>query len=283
MYYLLPAAVFLLMASVGLSLKPTEIVANWRRVEWSGWLHLTLATFIIPPALALLLARLFHLSLPETAGLYMVGAAPGAPLLTRNVGRQGFDPHRAASYQVWAALMAPLMIPIVTVLAGKLYGRDIWISPALLLKQIMLKQFIPLAIGMIIAWRAPGRAERIQPAVNMLGNLLFFGLLAFILYKIGPALKLVTPLVPLAAVLLAVGSIATILMLPIRNEQVKATFAICNANRHAGLALLLSTQYFRAKGSTLPIIACYALIAPVVMLLYARYSRPAKERQLKAA
>lgn len=283
MSYLLPAAVFLLMASVGLSLQPVEIAANWRRVEWSGWLHLTLAAFLIPPALALLLARLFHLSLAETGGLYMVGAAPGAPLLTRNVGRQGFDPHKAASYQLWASLMVPLMVPIVTVLAGKFYGRDIWISPAMLLKQIMLRQFIPLAIGMIIVWRAPERAERIQPTVNVLGNLLFFGLLAFVLYKIGPALKLITPLVPLAAVLLAVGSIAAVLLLPVRNEQVKTTFAICNANRHSALALLITTQYFRGRGSTLPAIACYALLTPVVMLLYARLSRPAKKRHLKAA
>jgi hypothetical protein len=119
--------------------------------------------------------------------------------------------------------------------------------------------------------------------VNVLGNLLFLGLLAVVLYKIRPALKLITPLVPLAAVLLAVGSIAAILVLPFHNEHVKTTFAICNANRHAGLALLLTLQYFRARGSTLPAIACYALVAPLIMLAYARYARPAKEHQLKAA
>jgi len=283
MKYVLPAAIFLLMTSVGLSLKLTEVIATWRRVEWSAWLRLILATFIIPPALALLLSNMFRLTVAETAGLFMVGAAPGAPLLTRNVARQGFDPHVAASYQVWAALMVPLMIPVVTMLAGKLYGHDIWIAPALLLKQILLKQFIPLAIGMAIVWLAPNRAQRIQPAVNMLGNLLFFGLLVFVLYKIGPALKLITPLVPLAAVLLALGSIAAILILRFRNTQVKMTFAICNANRHAGLALLLTAAYLRPRGSALPTIACYALIAPVIMLLYARYSRRAEKLRVKAA
>jgi hypothetical protein len=49
-----------------------------------------MATFLIPPALALLLANLFHFSLGETAGLFMVGVAPGAPLLTRNIAKQGF-------------------------------------------------------------------------------------------------------------------------------------------------------------------------------------------------
>lgn len=283
MQYLLPGAVFSLMTSIGLSLKPTDMIATWRRMDWLGWLSLTGATFILPPALALLLATLFHLSPAETGGLFMIGAVPGAPLLTRNVGRRGFDFHMAASYQVWSALMAPLMIPIITLLAGLLYGREIWITPVLLLKQILLKQFIPLAIGVAILWVAPERAQRIQPAVNLLGNLLFFGLLVLVLYKIGPDLKLVTPLVPLAAVLLAAGSIAAIMMLQFRNEQIKTTFAICNANRHSGLALLLTTEYLRSRGSALPTIASYALIAPVIMLLYAKYWQLQGKQRLKAA
>jgi hypothetical protein len=46
------------------------------------------------------IANLFRLALGETAGLFTVGVAPGAPLLTRNLARKGFDMHLAASYQV---------------------------------------------------------------------------------------------------------------------------------------------------------------------------------------
>src|SRR5262245_20081589 len=135
MQYLLQTAVVLLMVSVGMSLKPSEVVAHWRRLEWSAWLSLVIATFIIPAALALLIANLFRLTRAETAGIFMIGVAPGAPLLTRNLARKGFDMNLAASYQVWAALMVPLMIPILVAAAGKLYRRDIWIPPMMLLKQ----------------------------------------------------------------------------------------------------------------------------------------------------
>jgi hypothetical protein len=54
-----------------------------------------------------------------------------------------------------AALMAPAMIPIAAAAAGMLYGRDIWIPPATLLKQIALKLFLPLAVGMVVAWFVP--------------------------------------------------------------------------------------------------------------------------------
>jgi predicted Na+-dependent transporter len=272
MQYLLPGSVFLLMVSVGLSLKLTEVVAHWQRLNWFMWVRLLIATFIIPPVLALIIANLFHLSLGETAGLFLVGVAPGAPLLTRNLARQGFDMQRAASYQVWAALMIPLLISMVVALCGKLYGRDIWIPPTALFKQIVLKQFFPLAVGMIASQAFP-RISRFQPVLNVLGNVLLTATIAVVLFKMGPALKAITPLAPVAALLLAIGSIAAILLLTSGDALVKQTFAICNANRHVGLALVLSGQYVHARNA-LPIVACYALLAPVIMLVYAKCYPP---------
>ena len=162
MHLLLPIVVFLLMVSVGMSLEFTAVAANWQRMRWINWLGLVIATFIIPPALALLIANLFHLTLGETVGLFMIGVAPGAPLLTRNLARKGFNSHMAASYQVWAALMIPVMIPVLVAIGGKLYGRDIWIPPLALLRQIVLKQFLPLSLGMLITWFAPGRSRLLQ-------------------------------------------------------------------------------------------------------------------------
>ena len=199
----------------------------------------------------------------------MVGAAPGAPLLTRNLARKGFDMHLAASYQVWAALMVPVMIPIVVAAAGKLYGRDIWIPPAVLLKQIALKQFLPLSVGMVLSAVAPMMSQRFQAVLNLLGNIVLTAMIALVLFKMGPALKAVTPLVPVAALLLAIGSVAAILPFRFSDALVKETFAICNANRHVGLALLLTGQYVRARNA-LPTVACYALLAPLVMFAYVK-------------
>ena len=171
MKYLIQASVFLLMISIGMSLNVGEVTANWRRLNSIDWLRLLLATFIIPPALALLFANLFHFSGPETLGLFMIGAAPGAPLLTRNLAKRGFDMHRAASYQVWSAMMVPLMIPLVVFIAGKFYSKTLWISPLSLIDEIILKQFLPLAIGAFLARLSPRIAAKFQPLMNVFGNL----------------------------------------------------------------------------------------------------------------
>ena len=58
MQYIVPASVFVLMVSVGMSLRHKQIVDNLRRMRWTTWLGLLLATFIVPPALALLIGRI---------------------------------------------------------------------------------------------------------------------------------------------------------------------------------------------------------------------------------
>ena len=282
MIYLIQTALFMLMVSVGMSLELTELASTLRRLNLLAWLRMVLATFILPPLLALILANLFRLTMGELAGIFMVGAMPGAPLLTRNLAREGFDMHVAASYQVWSAMLVPVMIPIVVALAAKLYSRDVWISPATLLKQIAYKQLLPLALGMVIAWAAPKLSQRYQPTLIALGNIVFAIIIGLVLFKLGPALKAVTPMLPIVALLLALGSIGAIWLIRLRDPIVKQTFAICNVNRHVGLAMMLSGQYVHTTNS-LSAIACYALIAPIVMFGYARWYRGGRSGQKSAA
>src|SRR5271157_6278049 len=143
MKFILQGAVFLLMMSVGMSLRHDQMVAAYRRMTWLVWLRLLLATFIVPPAIALLLPHIFPLTLPEMAGLFMVGVAPGAPLMTRNIAKKGFDMQLAAGYQVWGGLLTPILLPVVVWLAGLVYDRHIWIPPQDVLVQIVEKQFVP--------------------------------------------------------------------------------------------------------------------------------------------
>lgn len=281
MTYVLPGAIFLLMLSVGMSLRLTELMARWRRLTWTKWFALTMATFVIPPALALLLANLFRLSLAETVGLFMLGAAPGAPLLSRNLAQRGFDMHVAASYQIWAALMVPLMLPLVIAAAGLLYDRHIWIPPSFLLRQIVEKQLLPVVVGMLIARAAPKPSERVLPVLNVLGNVILTLLIVAILIKMGPQLKKLTPMVPVAALLLALGSLGAIFLFRAADEAAKDTFGLCNVNRHVGLAMLISGQYLHAR-EAVPTLACYALIVPVVIIVYVKRMSAARKTSTHA-
>jgi predicted Na+-dependent transporter len=263
MKFILPAAVFLLMVSVGMSLHNQEMIANLRRMKWATWVGLLLATFIAPAALALLLGRVLPLNTAETAGLFLVGVAPGAPLMTRNVGKRGFDMQLAAGYQVWGGLLMPIILPLVVYCAGLLYGRNIWIPPRDILVQIAEKQFVPLLLGMLLAYSLPKFSAKAQPWMNRVGNaVLTLGIIAM-LWFMREALKgLLTWWLPLGAFLLVAGSVAAVwVLVPTETPLAKRTLSICNANRHVGLAILLSGRYLQVKGA-LPAVAAYALIMP---------------------
>ena len=279
---LLPIAIFAMMVSIGTSFQVSEMWKILRRMTWPAWLGLSLAVFIVPPALALVLARLLHLNLAETGGLFLIGVAPGAPLLTRNVAKRGFDSQLAAVYQVCVALLTPLMIPLLVFSAAKLYDRDVWIPPRVLVEQVAEKQFVPLILGMVLMYLAPVYSEKFRPILNGVGNVILYLFMAIILFKMRSELGRITPWVIVATLLLALGSMAIVPLL-LREEAPlrERTLSICNANRHVGLALLLSGQYFHSRGS-LPTVACYALIAPLMMALYSKRLRPLPPDTIRA-
>ena len=266
---LLPTAIFLMMVSIGTSFRTEEMWRNQKLMGWWGSLRLLLVVFVLPPALALALARLLPLSLAETGGLFLIAVAPGAPLLTRNVAKRGFDAQLAAVYQVWVAVLTPVMIPLLILFVGKLYDQNVWIPPAVLLQQVAQKQFLPLVLGMCLMYFAPTLATKIRPALNTIGNVVLYGFIALMLFKMRSDLAHITPSVVIATAILAVGSMAFVPWF-MRTEKVRnRTLSICNANRHVGLALLLSGHYLHSKNS-LPTVACYALIVPLVLWIYGK-------------
>lgn len=271
--YLPSIAVWLLMLSTGMSLSRVRFVENWRKLTWGGWVRLLLATFIAPPVLVLLLAQVLPLTRPSLAGLYLIAVAPGAPLMTRNAGKRGLDMELAAGYQVWGALLAPMMIPLMVGGAAWLYGREVWIPPGDVLLVVAKQQFLPLLSGMALMHFLPGLAAKVRRPMNLIGNVLLTLVIVALLVKLGPTLAKVGPWVALAALVLALGCLGGARLLLPRFP----TLAVSNVNRHVGLALLLSGTHVQNASEALPVIAAYALLAPVVMVWYARRLRAGGE------
>ena len=270
MKVLIAAPVFVLMVSIGMSLRVSELVAQWKQLTLSAWFRLLLATFIVPPVFILLVHRLFPLSRAEAVGLFMVAVVPGAPLVTRNIARRGFNLQLAASYQVWGAVLTPAIIPLVVHLTGKLYDREIWISPLLLIRQIGLKQFVPVLIGILCVRFMPEGSRKLAPLLNIVGNAVLVLVIVLVLVKIAPSLVGITLWLPFTSLLLAIVCIAAIRLLVRADMPTARTLAICNANRFVGLALLLAGESLH-RTDVVPAIACYALMIALATIVYPKF------------
>ncbi len=281
MIYLVLSVLYLLMISLGMSLRLPDVAARWRSIPIQTWTAIAATTFIIPPTAALILSALFKLTPAETAGFFMIGVAPGAPLLTRNLAKKGFDLTTAASYQLWASLMIPVAVPVLVFAAGQFYDRDIWIPPRSLVPFVLTRQLLPLAIGIILGGLFPKLCQSVQPALNRIGNIGLLAAIAIILIKFGPSIRHATQFVPIVAFLLAVSATAAVRLCPLKERAVQEAFALCNVNRNVGLALLLTVKYLKVQ-TAIPALTCYALIAPLVMLLYDKVFPPVRKSYANA-
>ena len=276
MKFLVSGVVLMLMLSIGMSLSPRRLLENWGRLTPSLWVRLVAGTFLLPPLLALALGSFIPLGGPATAGLFLVAVVPGAPLMTRGAAQKGFDLQLAASYQVWGALLTPVIVPLLIASGGWWFGREIWVSPIKLLAVIAEQQFVPLIIGMALMWLAPAFSTRAQRFLNTVGNTLLLVVLVGLLWKIGAVLWKESPWVIVAVLLLATGCLLGMRLLLGRPSATVQTLSVCNANRHVGLALLLSGQQSPDERAV-PAIAAYALAALLVMWLYAKFARHERE------
>lgn len=259
-------AVLCIMLSTGMSLNRSQLAENWRRLTPGLWVRLLLTTFIIPPFMALVLGSFLPVGRAGLASLYLIAVSPGAPLMTRNAARHGFDLQMAASYQVWGAVLSPLMIPVLVWAAALLFDRQIWISPGEVLAVVAKQQFAPLLAGMALVHFMPTLAGKLRRPLNLAGNLLVITAIFVLLLRLGPELMRASPWIFVAVLGLA-GCCLSVARLLIPSLP---TLAVSNVNRHVGLALLLSGAHVQNAQLALPVIAAYALAAPLIMAVYAR-------------
>jgi BASS family bile acid:Na+ symporter len=268
---LVPIALFLVMLSIGMSLRFNDLLARWKLPGWGMWTRLWVATFLVPPLLALALGKLLPIDLPTRAGLFVIAIVPGAALMTKNVTRSGFDLPLAASFQIWCALMIPIVVPLLVVAMAKLYDRDIWIPPRTLLAIITKQQLAPLLLGMVLKQFAPAFSARALRPLNLCGNALVAVTIVVLLWELGPALRAAFPWVVIAALCLAMGCLIVSRVALPNEKATRDAFALSNVNRNVGLALLLSNAHVQNAKGSLPVLAAYLFLAPLVMVLYARW------------
>lgn len=273
---LIVATLFAVMVSLGLSL-PLDRLQEYRRQKRMIARVLIGSCLLVPLVGLLVLLAPLGISHPARLALALMAVCPSAPLTLHKAHTSGGDRGLAALLQVSAAAVAIVSVPLLALAYTTVFHVSGWeITPIQVGGQIIKAQLLPLGIGVVLRRWKPSLADRLQPSISRVANLLLLVLIVLILLKVGPQILrfLQGDLAGLAAVVaMVLASLAIGQLLGAGPPHVRTTTALVTSMRNPGLALLLAHVYApHVKGLTLGILS-YLLLTVLLSIPYLRWRR----------
>jgi BASS family bile acid:Na+ symporter len=167
------------LLEMGLKLRLDEAFKSLRNVRF---VMLTLLwSFVLCPALAVLLTKIIPLAEPYALGLLFLGMAPAAPFLPVLSQRAGGDLSYVAAFMVLAAVGTVVFMPFAVPLLVTGFTADAWT----IAKPLVFYIAAPLAVGVAVRRFSEAFAERAHPIIKKVTAVDSIVLLAIIFWIYG--------------------------------------------------------------------------------------------------
>lgn len=189
------------LASMGLELNLSETMKALRSPRL---VSLTLVwSWILGPALAILITLILPLSDAHATGLLLFSLAPTAPMLPILIRRAKADMDISAAMMPLAVVGMVVMMPLI---APRLI-QGVSVSSYALAKQLVITVLLPLVVGVVIKVYAKQVAGKIFPYVKKIAGLTTLILLVFTVFMFGSEfLKVLGSFAVAAQVLFILGA-----------------------------------------------------------------------------
>jgi BASS family bile acid:Na+ symporter len=253
------------LAGAGLGLTLRQALAP---LKHGGFVVRTLVvSWLVCPAVALLLLRVVPLARPYATGLLLLSLVPCAPFLPGVAARARGNPSYVAAFILLSALGTVVIMP----LAVPRTITGLTADPLTIARPLLLFVLLPLVVGLGARAFDPRWADRARPLVTMLTNVA--GCIAFLLLVVihGRGVIDAVGSYAIATQLLFVGGVtvaAHLIGAGLADEERSVlTIGICTRNLGAALAPL-------ANLDTDPrAVVMIAIGAPVTLVLSALTAR----------
>ena len=264
------ATVFCVMFAIGLGIAPRELRRVWNA---PGPLARGLFTvLVVVPALALVIVRSLGLPLPVQAGILLMSIAPGAPIaLRRSIAASGQGAF-APALQVCVALLAVVSMPLSIAALDEVYGANVTVEPADVMRQVFVAQLVPLGIGVACKGIFPVIAARIEPWAARAGTVLLVLTLVLGVGSLGDATLRAGPLGLVACAATTLAALASGHLLGGPAGETRSAVAIIAAARNPGLALLVASVN-QAEPRVIATILAYLVVSIVLITAYMLWRR----------
>lgn len=258
---------FAVMLSMGMALGFAGISRLWRSPALLA--RCIVAAFVLVPLAAMVVTKVLPLTFEVRAGIAAMAVIPGAPVIYRKMLKGPGDAELAGSFQATMALLSVVLVPLWFGIITAIYPIGAEAPLAVVFKQIMAVQGLPLLVGAAIAHWLPDLTEEFSEPLNRISSAMLIGVVLLVVVM-GLSLVLKAgPLPILAVVLMAAAGLVSGHYLAGTDPVVRQTLAMANGSRNAGLALALITLNFPTVAHEVLItIASYAVISGIAAKIY---------------
>ncbi|NJK64519.1 MAG: hypothetical protein HC921_19155 [Synechococcaceae cyanobacterium SM2_3_1] len=257
-----------LMFSLGLNQTFGEITSLWRQPNL--FLRSFLSVVVLAPIIAIIAALPLPVGSALRGVLLAIAAAPGAPLTTKRAVMAGGNFSYAASLQVTVSILAMITVPFWGFVYNAIFPATIISDPVAVLKAIVTVQVLPISAGIMIRQILPDIANKLEPSVTKIANILFIALILLLLVStfhllIGVGATPFIVSIPVVAIWLVIGH-----YLGGPNLDERSALAVGSIARNVGLALLLIQLNVPADrmAEILPVLLAFVLVGAVGGIIY---------------
>jgi BASS family bile acid:Na+ symporter len=257
-----------MMVTIGLGVTLSDVLRVGR--SWSLVARAVFANYILVPASAVLLLRLFRANPMVAAGFLVAAVCPGAPygppltaMAKGNVPVSvGLMIILASTSAIFAPLLLPSLLPLV---AG---DTPLKISVVKMVSTLLGAQLLPLCLGVLLRRQYPALADRLRGPARVLSaalNFLSLAVILFVQFRVLAEIRFISYVGMLS--LLIATMVAGALASRWTSEERKS-MVITTAVRNVGVSLVIVTGSFPGTAA-ITSATVYALFQTIVMVLVA--------------
>jgi len=255
------------LGSMGLELNLQETINSLRSPRL---VTLTLVwSWILGPALAILITKILPLSDPHASGLLLFSLAPTAPMLPILIRKAKADMDISAAMMPLAVVGTVVLMPLI----APILIPGVSVSSFALAKQLVLTVLLPLVVGVVIKVYVSKLADKIFPYFKKLAGLTTLALLLFTLIMYGKELLNALGSYAVAAqvvFVLVTGLVSYSFGFGMKQSQRSAlALGICSRN---GGAMFVAFAAFPVQDPNVLVMILLAVPVPIIVwLILARY------------
>lgn len=230
-----------------------------------------LAMFVVMPVVAVLIAKNLQLNHALLVALLLLALSPVPPVLPTKQIKAGGSTSFVLGLLVIAALAAILVVPAGVEMIGRLFGRELDVPFAVVIRPLAISVLAPVVLGLVLARTAPAFAARAAgPVSKAAGILLLVSFLPALWAAWGSIAAQMTNYTVVAIVAFVAIGLLVGHLLGGPDPGDRTALALATATRHPGVAIGVLHAIEPAAKDVALVIVLYLLVSGIATLPYVR-------------